>query len=331
MTFIDRCRTLVAEFVALLVPDWQIQVEFANIYPLLGECYPSWEYKGGLLRFHDVDQWPIDAVYDLELTVAHEVGHCVLAVMCTEAGTWQRRAEEWIVETFARALVALRRGLKREPARLAAEMRALMTTTVARRRTASAERKRMDPELAKLIMELGAMLETEQVSAELRAAIEALVARATGGDATIEPEAPPAATPPEEQDARPALDEPAMRKGIARNLAQAHADSIRTAALARTALSAQMIASAPDVFPEALHARRARYATASPEEIERYIASVREERAADPRHRAPPQAAPAEGPGKPVSMQGAPPPTTPAAKESVIPIRRTGIFATGGE
>jgi len=356
MTFLATCQGLVAEFQALLVPDWNISVELFDGRRsgrlIEGECYPDWQYKGGLLRFHDFDKFPVEKPIDPVLLVAHEMGHCVVAVMCTKADTWERRAEEWIVETYARAMVALKRGMQGAPTRLAAEMRHLMKSTMVRRRMAGAEgKRRMNPDLAKLILDLGAMLATEEVSAELRAAIEALVAKATGGegetieeeiDPAADPNAPPMAVDPEKDPNAPPMRIEDASKGfkadpkakISALLAQAESDAKRTAGLARKALVGALIASAPDVFPEALSDRRARYAASSPEEIERFIVSSREDaalRAGDGRKRLAPEEAAKEPRGTPLKLIGAPPGAPPDEEQTVVPIKRTGMFQRRGD
>lgn len=347
MSFLDECKALVAEFKALLVPDWNISVELFDGRRagrlIEGECYPDWQYKGGLLRFHDFDRFPVEKPIDPVLLVAHEMGHCVVAVMNTRPDTWERRAEEWIVETFARAMVALKRGMQGAPTRLAAEMRYLMKSTMVRRRMAGAEGKRrmnISKETAQAALDA---LQSGDNTAAIKV-LKAILAEAMGAAETEEPAAePPMAVDPEKPEANAppmAMDpeKPVMRTAaqvktqISAELAQAAADAKRTATLARKALVGALITSAPDVFPEALPDRRARYAAASPEEIERFIESFREDakmRQGDGRKRSAPEIAPKEpaGSGGP-PRAGEEPPKPETA--SVIPITRTGMFAAKG-
>lgn len=312
MTFLDRCKTAVAKWAGIIgLGSTSIAVQVRDDLPegVLAMCSPSWEYDEALICFREGN-------YDLDAVAAHEVLHIPFALFNTQAGTWERRIEERLVETLSKAMVALSRSAAFDPARLATECRAMLNKQIRARRALAAGRYRMDPELAKLIMGLGAMLESEQVSGELRAAIEALVAKATGGAAE-----PPAGEPPatEEPPGAPAVEEPPMAPAMAdpeenkpapaarvtaqsgslssaarAAIAAAEKDAREAAAsaraaseierkrlaLAKQAYREELFRSAPDVFPVAVPKIRETYRSAEPEEIERYIAAERARRAA---------------------------------------------------
>jgi len=290
MTFAERMCAWVAEYVSVLVPEMRVTVGTANIYPVLGECSPSWDYIGGSIMFHDFERWPVpNANVDHEETAAHEVGHLVTACLFSEPGTYLRSAEEHIVERFARGMVALRRGMKGAPAKLYRAMGALVMSQARQRtsRAAAQGRRRMDPELAKLILSLGAMLETEQVSGELRSAIEALVAKASGGDAEVPAEAAsegeaPMAVDPEKDPNAPA----AFRKALAKEekdrleaAKRARVATERTATLAEDGLRRAMFTAHPAIFTAEVQAD---CAGAAPAELDRILKIAQRLRPAAP-------------------------------------------------
>jgi hypothetical protein len=114
------------------------------------------------------------------------------------------------------------------------------------------------------------------------------------------------------------------------DLAQAKRDAAEARVLARKALVGALMDDARDVFPEALPAKRARYANADPEEVRRYIASAREDMAQQPARRAPEP--PVQEPfGSRPRLAGEPPAGSTHQKSNVVEIKRTGMFAQRGD
>lgn len=163
----------------------------------------------------------------------------------------------------------------------------------------------MDPKLLELLMKAGEFSGREDVPEDVKELLGQLVQAAATGSAPSSDDAPPAAeadaAPASEEEKPPAMTDeeekppaPAPRAEIAAKLAKskrdaeaAEAASAKALRLAESRLRSELFASAPDVFPVALPKTREPYASAKPEEIERFIASTRA-------RTAPPAASPAD-------------------------------------
>lgn len=341
MSFTDQAKALTVKWLNLLgLADWSVRVEVCDIGGNLGECCASWDYLEAVIRYRDP---AIHGAYELEPVVAHEVCHLPFSVFETQAGSWERRAEEHLVERFSRAMLAIVRGNPgMSTAKLSQKLRAIVGASVRARRAMNNRRYRMDPKLLELLLKAGEFSGREDVPEDVKELLGQLAAAvATGApppDAGAGDDAPPAA---EETDADPdpnappaAEDEPtvAARASIDALTARAKRDAEAAASMAAKArksaesrLRAELFAGAPDVFPPALPKTREPYAAASPDEIERYITSYRARTATD---NAPPKTPPVPAGARARAAAGEPREPIDEAK----PIQNPGglmIFAGG--
>jgi hypothetical protein len=288
VSYLDKAKELTAKWLSLLgLTDWSVRVEVCDLGGNLGECCASWDYLEALIRYRDP---AIHGPYDLEAVVAHEVCHLPFSMFETQAGTWERRAEENLVERFSRTMLSIVRGKPGlSTARLREELRAVVGASVRARRALNSRRNRMDPKLLELIMKAGEFTGRDDVPEDVKGVLAQLVAAAAGASAppSGEGDEPPAApdAPEEEPTAPPAAEEepmPPQRAAVDAIAARAKRDAEEAArnaaeakALSEQRLREELFASAPDVFPAAMPRAREAYKGAAPAEIKRHIAAVR--------------------------------------------------------
>jgi hypothetical protein len=292
MAYLDECCAAVRRWLSLLGITDRVKVEIRKLEPNV--CASTWtnpDYLEALIAFNDP---AVCGPYDLDEVAAHEVFHIPMGGFQTQAGTRERSEEERVVERFSRAFVALWRGTPfANRVALAPKLRAFIgESRKARHRLAAKRREGMHQATVDLILKVGAAAEREDVPEDVRALLRELVA------ATVTGEAPPASAPggePPAAEADPKPEDgaapPAMRAGLSEKarkaLEAADKDAEEAAKLAkeRVALETEatrqaLFSSAPDVFGLGREKRRAIYASASIDEIKRYIAGQREERGA---------------------------------------------------
>lgn len=291
MSFLDEAKQLTVKWLSLLgLTDWSVRVEVADLGGNLGECCASWDYLEALIRYRDP---AIHGAYDLEAVVAHEVCHLPFSMFETQAGTWERRAEENMVERFSRSMLAIVRGNRgMSTAKLREKLRAVVGASVRARRALNSRRNRMDPKLLELIMKAGEFSGREDVPEDVKEVLGQLVAAAAGQPAEAPSEGAPESEPPaadappgEEPNAPPAAEEepmPPQRAAVDAIAARAKRDAEAAAEYAAKARKAaegryreELFTGAPDVFPAAMPKAREAYKDAKPEEIERHIKAVR--------------------------------------------------------
>lgn len=289
MAFLDDACAAVKRWMSLLGITDRVKVELrkldANVNAL---TWTNPDYLEALIAFNDP---AVCGPYDIEEVAAHEVFHLPFADFKTQPGSRERSTEERAVERFSRAFVALWRGT---PAyarvSLAPTLRAIIASSPRARHRIAAKRREGMEQLMDLLMKAGAASEREDVPEDVRALLRELAAAAVTGEAPASGEggdAPAAA----EADPKPEDDAPAplaMRSGLSAKARKALEDAERDAeeaaeiAKKRKALEVSscrqaLFDSAPDVFGGSRAKRREIYKGAPIEEIERYIASQREE------------------------------------------------------
>lgn len=94
----------------LRLADWDILARYERHLDRSGWCSMQVAYKRAEIRIMDPLDWN-DAwrPYDAEKFLVHELCHLHFAVFNTENGSLLGIAEEQAVESFARALIALKR------------------------------------------------------------------------------------------------------------------------------------------------------------------------------------------------------------------------------
>lgn len=290
MPFLDDACAAVKRWLSLLGITDRVKVEVRKLDP--GICAATWtnpDYLEALIAFNDP---AVCGPYDLEEVAAHEVFHIPMGDFRTQPGTRERSAEERAVERFSRAFVALWRGTA--PAArvsLAPTLRAIIASSPrARQRIAAKRRESMPEELMTLLMSAGEAAGREDVPEDVKELLRKLAAAAVTGEAPAageEAEAGPVeaeAEPKPEDEPVPPAARGALSAKARRALEDADAAAEQAAALAKKRVALETVAtrnatfdSAPDVFGRGKEKRREIYATASIEEIERYIKSQREE------------------------------------------------------
>lgn len=97
--------------------DWDIKISWARARELgegvLGVCIPVLPRKSAVIGILDpIDRFGDTASdYEIEANVAHEVAHVHMAPFNTDNESLYGIAEEHLVQSFATAMVGIRRGL----------------------------------------------------------------------------------------------------------------------------------------------------------------------------------------------------------------------------
>ena len=337
MTYIDRCKALVAKWLGIIGLTTTVEVQVCAPEQMshpraLADCTAQWEYDDAIVRF--VDPTRLGREYDLEAVVAHELMHLPFRML--DGYEIDPKLEERMVELLSKRWLRSLRGDVAPSPNVVTGFRLALNGELTKARLApnmraSARRTRMDISKETVQAALDA-LETGDSAAAVDV-LKAILAEAISGEATEEPAAAaeePAMAMDPAQPEEPKMRQRAARQVIDADLAQAKKDAAEARALARKALVGALMDDARDVFPEALPAKRARYANADPDEVRRYIASAREDMAQQPARKAP-EPAVQEPLGSRPRLAGEPPVGSTHQKSNVVEIKRTGMFAQRGD